>query len=146
MAKHKYSITEFLSLKKKLGKNNDLNVNIISNSLSPWIVRHQNVTLKSVEIKDLKAFDIIVYWSDEKLICHIYYKTLNGKIMTKGLQSKEFDQLFSPKLVLGVVEDTKFNFIQKFFLKRSFKRAKLPEDKNSIEKVAGAEGFEPPTY
>jgi hypothetical protein len=126
MTKHKYSIEDFLSLKNKLSKNKCLDVNIISNSLSPWIVRHQSVKLKKAEVEDLKPFDIIVYWSDEKLICHIYYKIFDGKVMAKGLQSKQFDQLFSPKLILGLVEDTKFNFIQRFFLRKSFKQAKLP--------------------
>ncbi len=121
------SLPEFALLKKKI-KENPLTILIVSSSLSPFIRKGSQVIVESHDFEKLSPFDIIVFWNKTALICHILYKFENGLALTKGLESKEFDPLVERKMYLGKVTNVRFNWFQKFLLKRQFKNAWISKE------------------
>ncbi len=119
------SLPEFVLLKKKI-KNTSLTIHIVSSSLSPFVRKGAKVKVEAQEFEDLNPFDIIVFWNKTALICHIFYKFENGMALTKGLESKEFDPYLERNLYLGKVTNVKFNWFQKWLLRRHFKKVSKP--------------------
>ena len=112
----KYSLVDFLSLKKNLKPNTE--ITIISGSMSPWIKTNESVRLSPCKLDDLKKFDIITYWSsvNEVFICHIFTEYRNKEIITKPLSTNDEDTPFDPKYILGKVIKPQFRWYHKILL------------------------------
>jgi hypothetical protein len=111
----KYSLYDFIQLRK--GFKNEIKVNIISGSLEPWIYTGEKVTVVPCHPNEIKALDIIVFWKDEKLICHIYRKTLNKYLITQALVNKKYDTPTDSKYLLGKVISPKFSWYHRLMFK-----------------------------
>lgn len=121
----KFSLDYFLGLKKRI-KTQDLEVKIISGSMEPFIGVNEKVTIRKINnIDDIKTFDPIVFFQDEKLICHMYIKKVvenkTTLIITKGLNSSNYDESFSYDLILGKVIKPQLSFLKRMSLKLFFK-------------------------
>ena len=135
--KFKFTQVEFKVLKLKI-QSSPLEITISTGSMSPWIRAGEVVKVSAINPDLLQPFDIIVFFDGKSLICHMIYKINTENIITIGLNSYKFDRPVEFKNILGIVDNLKFSFVRKWLLKR--KIGKLEE------KLAGAEGFEPPTY
>ena len=88
----------FLLLKLKLQKHKTLPVRIVTGSMLPLIKIDENIWVEPPPpLEELKRFDILVYWSDDKFICH-YLDRINDVInsdqkvlILKGLKNKGQD-------------------------------------------------------
>lgn len=72
----------------------------------------------------LKRFDILLFKQDDKLVCHYFWQQITvlekPMIVTRNLESGEFDYPFERKMLLGIVTNYKIGFFlkMKIFFKR----------------------------
>ncbi len=135
--KHQFTLSEFKLLKSQISIR-PLHITIASESMSPWIRVGQQIILSKCEYKNIQPFDIIVFFQNDKLICHIIYKKFDDHFISKGLNTYKFDEPINPENILGKVDHLQFGKFRRWVLKREFRKIE--------KKLAGAEGFEPPTY
>lgn len=64
---------------------------IVSDSMTPLLAVGTEITIE-VQAKDLKRFDIIVFYNDDKLICHFLWN-LNRRIKPIFLQTRNLKNL-----------------------------------------------------
>lgn len=120
MDKYHFDNNDFNILKIKLQKEGSLKLNIASESMQPWIWKGSKIEIRPINSKDLKPFDIIVFFQDKKLICHFLYIKDDTFLITKGLKSFKFDEKINYGQLLGICTSHKPNWLQRFFLKRDF--------------------------
>lgn len=111
------TLVEFNSLKKSLKKNTK--INIVSGSMEPWIKTGETITISPTKLEDLKPFDIIVYWDEQRtvLICHIFNEVRDQSIICKPLVSKIEDKPIGLNCLLAIVVTPKFKWYHKVLLK-----------------------------
>jgi len=105
---------QYILLKRRLLKGEELEANIISESMTPLINKGDKVTFALKE--DLKLFDIIIFKYRDSLYCHIYLgeSSLNkDHYKTIGLNNDNIDIPISKEDILGVVTNFKINFFHK---------------------------------
>lgn len=116
----KISYNDFLFLKKTLKKNTK--VEILSESMEPFLYKDNIVEISPFNIASLKPGDPIVYWNkSEKLICHmfIHFKELDNKkyLITKGLNNKFLDKPTPSDYYLGALSKPRFTLFYKILFK-----------------------------
>lgn len=91
---------------------------IISDSMEPVIRTGEDITVKVGE-KDLKRFDIIVIYQDDKLVCH-YLWQMNRIVRPVLLQTRNmkgtYDHPVSEDHYLGKVISHQIGFLRKLSL------------------------------
>lgn len=122
MEKFEFSQCEFQLLQLKIKSLKSLKVSIASESMEPWIRKGAEVTVQHINYNNLKACDIAVYFKDTMLICHVVFKVNANDFITKGIKSTKFDIPVQKENFLGIVQAPKFNWLQKFILKREFNK------------------------
>ncbi|MBC77071.1 MAG: hypothetical protein CME64_13740 [Halobacteriovoraceae bacterium] len=99
-------------------------VKILTGSMDPFIKAGDRVTIRPFNSEDLKEFDTIVFWQDDKLICHFLYKkeVRSDSLVyhTKGLNSKELDSPVNEEQILGVVTAPTLPSWKKFLMRFIF--------------------------
>ncbi|MBD66750.1 MAG: signal peptidase I [Halobacteriovoraceae bacterium] len=115
-----YSLNQFLAFKKKLRPNTE--VQILSGSMEPWIKTGETVLVSPCRPEELSPYDIIVFYDQKKtkLICHVFIKIVQDKLITKALENKKLDEPNLKHFLLGKVTKPKFNWFQKFILRFLF--------------------------
>ncbi len=110
-----YSLEQFLSLKKTF--NTDKNVKILSSSMEPFIYKGDTVTVSPCELSKIDKGDAIIFWQDDKLICHLFFgmDTINSQemLITKGINSRDFDDPVNPKFYLGLITSPRISFLKR---------------------------------
>lgn len=107
-------LTKFLYIKDKKGI---LDIQIISGSMEPFIATNEMIKVKVCDVEDLNSHDIVVFWKEDYLICHIFMKSDEKLIYTKGLANKDYDEPTNRKFLLGKVIEPKFRWYQRFLIK-----------------------------
>lgn len=110
-----YSLNDFIKL--KVQRKNEINVSIVSSSMEPWIHKGETVILKPCNVEDIQPYDVIVFWSNNKLICHVYIKEINNFLITKPLLNETFDIPTNSKYLLGKVTSPHFSWYHKLVFK-----------------------------
>jgi signal peptidase I len=117
-----YTRLEFETLKKSFLK--ECRVKILSSSMEPFIYKNDVITLVPMNIEKIKKGDVIVYWRDNILICHLFYKLKfedqKTLLITKGINSKGFDKPFDKHFYLGKVIEPKVSLLKFLFFKIYF--------------------------
>ena len=115
----KYSLEDFLKLKSSFNSNKK--VRILSGSMEPFIYKDDIIIVSPKEIDSLKKGDVIIFWKDNKLICHLFHrfeKVQNQDcLITKGINSKKYDSPVQRKFFLGIIVDPKVTILKRVFFK-----------------------------
>jgi hypothetical protein len=110
-----YSLHDFISLKKNLKK--EIQIKIISGSLEPWIYKGEKITVLPCQSENINPLDIIVFWKNEKLICHVYVKNFKNYLITQALLGKTYDTPTHSKYLLGKVVSPRFSWYHKILFR-----------------------------
>lgn len=109
----------FELLKEGLRAKSTWPVKIISDSMEPLIKTGEEVEVIPAP-ENLQRFDILVFWSESKLICHYLWSRNQLKfnhadqlLVTRPLKYRGEDFPISPHHVLGVVKHRRLNLWQK---------------------------------
>ena len=117
-----YSQFTFLKLKQ----NKKIETRVVSGSMSPWIQAGATVTLEVCDYEKAKPWDIIIFWREDKLICHILKKKTRDYFQTFPLYNLDYSSILDPPShhsnFLGVVCEPEFGFIQKLVLRFKFRK------------------------
>jgi signal peptidase I len=120
----KVSFEEFLLRKTRLKPNTK--VKIITGSMEPFIHTGEIVECSPVAFEDVEIGSPIIFWNDNKLICHFlmvkYSKNDKDYFITKGLGARHQDKASSVDFYFAVVTNPKisklkrklFNFLSRF--------------------------------
>jgi signal peptidase I len=115
----KYSLEVFLELKSSFNSNKK--VRILSGSMEPFIYKDDIIIVSPKEIDSLQKGDVIVFWKDNKLICHLFHRFEKVQsqdcLITKGINSKKYDSPVQRKFFLGVIVDPKVTILKRVFFK-----------------------------
>lgn len=106
--------SEFKRLKDNI-KKTDVEVRIVSDSMTPFIKVGQKVNLTHLT-RPLRPFDLIVFLgADKKLICHFVIKVLGEHVLTTNSKSiKKVDPPVLQENILGLVTNIKLSKFFKF--------------------------------
>jgi hypothetical protein len=117
---------------QKLKTMNDpiLRLNVVTSSMEPLIEVGEKIIIDKTA--ELKQHDIIVFWQNEKLICHVLWHfnqrlTLGGAPIwaTRALKGVQWDLSIQPEHVLGKVINYQLSFWWKLRLRwRDFTKQK----------------------
>lgn len=110
----KVSEEKFFELKESMDVFKD--IKILTPSMAPFIKVNDMVKAMKVDPNDLNPYDIIIFWQNEKLICHFLIKKENNMLISRGLNTKVYDEPIDPKYILAKVVRPKLNPMKKFFL------------------------------
>lgn len=101
----KISREDFFKLKSELSRPRE--IVILTGSMSPFISPGDKITVFPLGGRELKKFDPIVFWREQRLICHFFYRKefRDGKelVITKALNSSKEDPPIDQDQVLGIV-------------------------------------------
>ena len=101
----KISFEEFLVRKSKLKPRTK--VKILSASMEPYIYTGEFIECTPKNIDDISAGEAIIFWREDKLICHFLLKKIciNDKnfLETKGINSSKKDPLVPEEYYFAVV-------------------------------------------
>ena len=113
----KYNLPEFHLLRNKLKPNSK--INIVSESMEPWIKSGQTIEISPTTLNELKPFDNIVYWEEKRqvLVCHIFLGIKDGFIICRPLATKERDLPINPNFLFGKVVSPSFKWYHKALLR-----------------------------
>lgn len=110
------SLEKFVLLKKSLKPKTK--IKILSGSMEPFIYTGETILCSPISYKEVKVGDPIVFWQDEKLICHflVAKKKIEGKeiLETKGLSRIFKDPIVPESHLLGKVVEPKISPFKRF--------------------------------
>lgn len=109
---------DFQLLKKKLKKELSLEMNIVSDSMSPLINVGDKIKIETID--KIELFDIIVFKEFERITCHYIIQT-SPQILTASLKNMHtIDYPIEKDNILGIVINYKMNlyFKLKYLLSR----------------------------
>lgn len=101
-------ISEELAKYKKLISNGDIEVRIVSDSMTPFIKVGQSVKITKIE-RELQPFDIVVFLgSGKRMICHFVLKVFEEHIITtNSLKLSNVDAPILKENILGIAQEIK---------------------------------------
>lgn len=104
---------EFEILKLKILKN-DIEINIVSDSMYPFIKINQKLKVKALS-EPLAIFDIIAFLGKEqKIYCHYVLKVLDDHVITAGTKTlSNIDEPILKDNILGIVDSVKLGLFFK---------------------------------
>ncbi|MBL7713915.1 MAG: S24/S26 family peptidase [Bdellovibrionales bacterium] len=115
MDETQFSYEQFLELKKKLNQAGSRTIQVISPSMEPWIRVGEELLVLPLEDHP-RAFDIIVFWQDHRLVAHCVWKFRTqpqSQAETFSLNYLAFDPPVSEDRILGKVEGKKIRFLDR---------------------------------
>lgn len=98
------------TLKIKLDQEDTLSLRVASDSMEPILKTGQIIQVKKIKSHELKKFDTIVFFQNEKIMCHFLWAIqidAEGKtlLITKSIKNpKEIDLPLKENLLLGKVD------------------------------------------
>lgn len=96
------TFTQFIKLKHNLKPNTT--VKVLSDSMSPYIHTHDLIKVSPLQSESIDIGEVIVFWRDNKLICHILIrKHPDSYYQTMGLSSSKIDPKIHINNILGIV-------------------------------------------
>ncbi len=107
-----------------------LRFNVVTSSMEPLIPVGEKIIIDKTA--ELKQYDIIVFWQNEKLICHVLWH-FNQRLkmggspiwVTRALKGIHWDLSIQPDHVLGKVVNHQLSFWWKLRLNwRDFRKPK----------------------
>lgn len=110
-----YSFEDFLIYKNILSQKDKILIRIVSDSMAPFISIDEILEIRPLST-DLKRFDILVFWQNDKLICHFLWKAHidNEYFFFKSLKyPRQSDDSIDKRFLLGRVSHKKLNFYYK---------------------------------
>lgn len=111
----KVSKEEFEKLKSD--QKNFLKVKVLTPSMHPLIRVNDQVLIERVTTKEIKPYDILVFWQNNKLICHFFIKKQGDQYICRGLNNKEYDEPIAQSEIFGIVIKPTVGSIRKFLLR-----------------------------
>ena len=119
----KMSLKEFLILKKSVQSN--CKVKILSRSMEPFIYKGEEILVEKCKPNHFKRFTPIVFWYEEKLICHFYIKKEVKEegvyYMMKSLDSKVITESVKEEWILGVVKTPSLGLFRRLVMSLKFR-------------------------
>lgn len=119
--KSKISFDEFKELQSALNKGEPFTFIVSSDSMEPVIKTGEEVVVEPIR-EPLKLFDIIVFFQNNDLLCHMYIKPsrLNDGFLTSSYKYKSYDFPVKKENVLGVIGSHRVGFFRKlqFLMKK----------------------------
>lgn len=95
-------LIEFKLLQNKLAAEESLYLRIASDSMMPLLKVGEIVEVKTADLDSLKKFDVIVFYQDDKLMCHFVWSIQGDHLITKSLKDpKSVDWPIKEALFLG---------------------------------------------
>lgn len=122
----KVSQQDFIFLKKTLKENTK--TKILSSSMEPFIYKNEIIDVSPVRAEDLKVGDVLVFWRNDKLICHMLTNLESPEkdsVITKGINNSKFDKPVHKDMILGIVVKPKLGIVKRFIFKL-YLRFKVP--------------------
>ena len=105
----------------KRGLRQATQVKVLSGSMAPFIYKGDFVEVSPLVVDKILPGDVIVFWREDKLICHLLMKKrLAGSttyLRTKGLSSGKYDDEVDEGCYLGVVTKPRIGFFRRIFFK-----------------------------
>lgn len=111
----KVTESEYFELKKNLKDFGQ--VKILTGSMAPLIGVNDIVQVQRIDPNEIKPYDIIVFWQEDKLVCHFFIRKEDNKLIARGLNNKEHDNKIEEKYVLAKVIKPRVAPFKKFLLK-----------------------------
>lgn len=117
-----YSRKIFENLRSELELHGQLQIVMMSDSMSPVLPTGANATIEPFRLKSLRPMDLLVFWipEEEIIVCHAFlaegvFPGANGKktITTQGIQNSHSDYPVRESNILGRVtshQTTHFKF------------------------------------
>lgn len=106
-------LLKFRALQSKLQREETLSLRVATGSMLPVLRIGQIITVKKVKLSELKKFDTLVFWQNEKIMCHFLWsmqkeaKSEELKLITKSIENPhEIDLPLKECLLLGRVDVT----------------------------------------
>lgn len=111
------SFEEFEKLKSALQAGAPLSFVIYSDSMEPILKAGDRVSVVPIS-RPLKIFDLIVFFQENDLVCHLFIKKslLNHSLITTSFKYRKFDYPVKEDHLLGVVDSHRLSFLQKLKL------------------------------
>lgn len=101
---------EFSAIKNKLIRTGSLEIQIVSDSMRPFIQIGEQLTIRPLP-KRLDYLDLVVFLDRDRLICHFLWldqKKFNDTIVTRSLKEITLNETpTSYSHILGIVENKK---------------------------------------
>lgn len=111
---------DFAALRAALRGGGLREIRLVSNSMAPLLPTGARAIVQGCSIGDLKPFEIVVFWQNEKLICHVVcgqgdLPAADGQmtLVTRGLGSGGFDLPVPESWILGRVISHRLTWWQK---------------------------------
>lgn len=79
-------LLEFKILQNKLLAGESLNLRVASDSMVPLLKVGELIKVKKADIDSLQKFDVIVFFQDDKLMCHFLWSIQGDHLITKSLK------------------------------------------------------------
>jgi len=113
----------FAVLKKKL-QEGPLTMRLVSDSMAPLLKVGDLVEVQKCS-QPIQLFDLVVFWTNEKLMCHFLWRdqlAYDGTFVTRSLKDPWHDDLPQPhENLLGVVSDRRISDWRKLWIQWSTK-------------------------
>lgn len=104
-------LIEYSRLKAGLKESGKITLRVASDSMLPLLKIGQSVNVINQDPQKAQKFDILVFWQDNKLICHFLWAVqeksgINERVyITKSLKSpKDVDLPIKENLILGKID------------------------------------------
>lgn len=114
LSKNPTEVRRLLSLRDENGKPSRLTIQLASGSMSPVLPTGSQAEIQACRLEDLKFLDMVVFWDEEKIVCHCFFglgdmRSATGErtFISRGLASKQFDVLTSESNLIGKVVNRK---------------------------------------
>ena len=111
---------DFQALRSELLRGGAREIQLVSNSMAPLLPTGARAMVEGCSIGELKPFEIVVFWENGKLICHVVcgqgeLPAADGQasLVTRGLSSKSFDLPIPADCILGRVTSHRLTWWQK---------------------------------
>ncbi len=117
---------QFQGIKRQFLQQKMVTCQVVSDSMEPIIMTGDMITV-ALPTQPLRLFDILVFYQNKKLICHLFVKESQlskDEYLTSSYNGIVFDFPVKASEVLGVVVSHRLSFFQKigFLLKMRWRK------------------------
>jgi hypothetical protein len=120
----KLTFDDFLRIKQHINQEEKVSCVVITDSMVPIIKVGEKIKVTK-DISKLKPFDIIVFFFQDKLICHFLIKNESelspGRIITGSYKQVGFDFPVPKENILGLVTSHHLSWLQKLRIRLKLK-------------------------
>lgn len=93
---------------------------VLSHSMEPYLSANETIEVSPYAFDKLRIGDVIVFWRDQTLICHLVMKINHSEknsVITKGLSADEFDLPVYESDYLGLVTSPQLSWWRRLLFK-----------------------------